>query len=245
MIRGVLLVVSSIKTLARSPSLWLWVAVPFALCFTGVFFGWRFVWQGLVHFTDSGLSYLPAGVESVVGPVARWTLGLTLAVLGYFVAVSLATAITGPFCEKISEVTERRFLAANKQSATSASGDSFVFESVRGLTHSVRRLLKYAAMIFLLFVMGLVVPVLGPIVFSGLGFLLTAKMVAFDSFDAVLARKQYTYAAKRRYLRNNPQALGIGIGVAVLLMIPLVGLLAPSIGAIAATQLYCQKQVAS
>jgi uncharacterized protein involved in cysteine biosynthesis len=69
-----------------------------------------------------------------------------------------------------------------------------------------------------------------------LGGWFAASGSAYDCYDAVLARRELAYADKLAYLaRYRSRTLGLGAGVAGLLLIPGVNLVAVGVGAAGAT----------
>ena len=69
-----------------------------------------------------------------------------------------------------------------------------------------------------------------------IGYYVTARFAAYDTYDAVFARRGWSYGAKMEYLaRHRSRTLGLGAGVALLLMVPVLNLLALPLGAAGAT----------
>jgi uncharacterized protein involved in cysteine biosynthesis len=65
---------------------------------------------------------------------------------------------------------------------------------------------------------------------------MTARFAAYDAYDAVWARKGWSYRAKMAFLgRQRARTTGLGAAVALLLIVPVVNLVALSIGAAGAT----------
>ncbi len=220
------------RFLNAHPGLWRWVLAPAAVTLVilaGAIFAVVRLARPLV---EGATSWLP---DAVVG-VASWVMwilvvtGLSLGALLVFVAV--VGIVAGPFCELLSEAIEAR-LTGRPGAPFSLAG--FLRGAAVGLLHGLRRLLVSLVSLVLLFVLGLV-PVVGTIAALLLGGWLAARASAYDCYDAVLSRRELPYAGKLAYLaRHRSRTLGLGAGVAGLLLIPGVNLVALGVGAAGAT----------
>jgi len=80
------------------------------------------------------------------------------------------------------------------------------------------------------------VPVIGTIAAMLIGWYFASRGAAYDCYDAVLARRDLSYAQKTNYLAaRRSRTFGLGAVVAVLLIVPIANLFALGVGAIGAT----------
>lgn len=218
---------------AARPRLWHWVAAPFVL--VALLLG-ALVWLA-VRFAgpllDRWLGALPGWLGDTLPGLLSWLLIALLLVAGYVVFVGVAMILAAPFNEMLSEDIEAELTGAP---AERFSLPRFVRDLVVGLVHGLRRVALYLGLSAVLFAVGLLVPIAGPPVAAALGALVTARFAAYDSYDAVLARKRWAYRDKGAFLgAHRARTLGLGVAVAALLVVPLLNLLALPLGAAGAT----------
>lgn len=218
--------------LRAHPALWKYVVAP-AVVTLVVLGGLVF---GAMHIIDPAVAWTAAHVPSwaagIVGSLLRVALTIALGAGALIIFVPIAGAIAGPFNEMLSEHVEQAL--TGRPSAPFAFG-AFVTELVIGIGHSLRRLLASLAGLVVVFVVGLV-PVVGAIAAFALAAWLTATGIAYDCYDAVLARRSMAYRDKLQFLaRHRARSLGLGGSIAVMLLIPVVNLVALGMGAAGAT----------
>jgi CysZ protein len=222
--------------LSSDRRLWRWVWLPFVVTLA-VYAGG--VAAALVWFDDLVTAVLPMP-GGWLG-AALWGLLYALAVAALAVAAyasffALASAIAAPFNELLSESIEH---AVTGTAPPSFSLRRLARDLALGVGHAARRLIAYAAIMAALFIVGLVVPVVGWAAYVAGGALVTARFAAYDALDAAMARRGWSYAHKRAFLRHHRAAtLGLGAAIAALVWIPVVGALAMSIGAAGGTLLF-------
>jgi CysZ protein len=217
---------------ARNPVLWKWLIAPFVLAtMLLALLGW-----GVLRWVDPLIDELVARLPSWLSVVAGALEGLLLlAVLAgaYFVFVAVVSLMCGPFNERLSEELEE--LVTGSQRKHGSLG-GFLRDLALGVAHAVRRALSYLFAAVALFLIGVLIPGVG----TGLaligGMYVTARFAAYDAYDAVMARRGWSYNAKMEYLaRYRARTLGLGGGVALLLVLPVLNLLALPFGAAGAT----------
>ena len=218
--------------LNQHPRLWGWVLAPAIV--TLLVLGALVV---LVLRIASGLvdrvtGWLP-DVIAGVGEWIVWAIVLAALLVGaLLVFVSVAGVIAGPFNELLSEAVEERVTG---KSGPPFSLAVFVRGAVRGIGHGLRRVAVALLAAVLLFALGFV-PVVGTIAALVIGGYIAARGAAYDCYDAILARRDLAYRAKLDYLaQRRTRTLGLGAGVAGMLVVPIVNLFALGIGATAAT----------
>ncbi|HVK72998.1 MAG TPA: EI24 domain-containing protein [Kofleriaceae bacterium] len=232
LVRGVRDVGRGYSLLRKHSSLWGWVIAPAAV--TLVLLG-ATIW-GVLRLADP---LVAKAARWLPDWLAGWASGLlwllvvaALAIGALLVFVTIAGTVAGPFNELLSEAVEQR-LTGVRGPRFSLTG--FLRALVVGLVHGVRRLVVYLVGVVVVFAIAFI-PVIGTIAAAVLGFLLAALSASYDCYDAVLSRRDLSYAAKQAYLRKHrARTLGLGAAVAGLLLVPVVNLAALGLGAIGAT----------
>ncbi len=214
------------------PRLWGWVLAPaFA---TGLILAALVVVAS--RLLDGIVTKLTGYLPSFLADLAGWGLSLLvligLAAGAVLVFVSVAGAIAGPFCELLSEAVEEKLTG---KSGPPFSFPQFVVDAGKGVAHSLRRLA--ASLLGSLFLLALsFIPLLGSLGALAIGGYFAARAAAYDSYDAILSRRSMSYAEKQAFLaRLNARSLGLGAGVAGLMLVPFVNLVALGVGAVGAT----------
>lgn len=218
--------------LNKHPRLWGWVMAPAAV--TLVLLGAMIVL--VLRIADSLVervaSWLPDAIAGVGGSVLWVIVLVALIVGGLLVFVSVAGIVAGPFNELLSEAVEEQVTG---RTGPPFSFGAFIASALRGIAHGIKRVVVAIIAAVLLFVLGFV-PVIGTIAALLLGGYFTARGAAYDCYDAVLSRRDMPYDAKTAYLAaNRSRTLGLGAGVAGMLIIPVLNLLALGVGATGAT----------
>lgn len=230
--RGVRDVGRGFAYLSAHPRLWGWVIAPAAvtLVLLGVLVA--VASRLLTQVVASVTAHLP----SWLGGAASWGLSIIvvigLAVAALLVFVALAGAIAGPFCELLSEAVEVQLTG---REGPPFSLVRFVHEVAIGVGHALRRLIGAAFGAIFLFALSFV-PLVGTIAALVIGGWFAARAAAYDSYDAVLARRALAYRDKLAFLHTHRgRTLGLGAAVACLLLVPGVNLVALGVGAVGAT----------
>jgi CysZ protein len=204
--------------------IWIWPIVITMACIVGVAVA---VW--LWHDDLLGLAWSePVGdgfwvtVQRVVRPVARVLLLVLLAAIGLLVVYILSSLFSAPFKDRLSEEVE---LIYRKKQAPAFSWDRLL----RDLLLTVRLELGKTALYLVIMVpsllLSLLVPVLGQVLYTIFGYLLTIVFFAVDYTDWPLARRGRGVRERARILRRNfVRMLGLGTGVWLFVFIPFVGL---------------------
>jgi CysZ protein len=220
------------RYLNANAGLWRWVLAPALttlVLLVGIVLGSLHVARGLV---ERVTGWMPAWLAGAGGWVVWAIIGVALVIGALLIFVSLAGIIAGPFNELLSEAVEAR-LTGRPSPPFRVRG--FVRGALLGLAHGLRRLAIALLGIALLFALGFI-PVIGTIAALVLGGYIAARAAAYDCYDAVLSRRQLAYGAKLAYLtRHRGRTFGLGAGVAGMLFVPGLNLVALGIGATAAT----------
>jgi CysZ protein len=191
-----------------------------------------FVFAGVWHYHDAAVDLFwaePAG-EELWDSVLRFLHGfveilvaLLLLVLGVVVVTFLSPIFAAPFNDALSEEVERL--------ATGREGPGFSWsvvarDSVRTVLLEIAKLGLWAIVMLPLFVLSLVVPVVGQIVYTIFGFFFTAAYWSIDYLDWPASRRNRGIAYRFSMLREHfLPMLGFGTGVWLFLFVPLLNLL--------------------
>jgi CysZ protein len=221
-----------VGVLNAHPRLWKWIIAPALV--TGLLIVGLII--GILHVVDPVSSWIVQHLPSVIAHLASSlvTILIVVALLAgaLLVFVPVAGIIAGPFNEMLSEQIEA--VLTGRPSAPfslRAFGRGFAL----GVVHGVRRVLATLVGLALVFALGFV-PVIGTIAAMLLAAWLAAHGAAYDSYDAVLARRALSYRDKMVYLaRHRQRTLGLGATVAALLLVPGVNLVVLGLGAAGAT----------
>jgi uncharacterized protein involved in cysteine biosynthesis len=221
------------RYVAAHPGLYKWVALPFAISLVVLaVVGWL-AWSVAAPGAEVVAGYLPGFLSSLVGGALKVLMIAVIGVGAYVLFFAIAALITAPFCEMLSEAIEVQ--VGGRQ----APAGNFARDLVLGIGHAIRRVLLYLFSIAIIFVLGLIIPVVGPIAATVITAIVTIRFAAFDAMDAVMARHGWSYEQKKSFLRmHSSRTFGLGAGVAALMVIPVVGALALPFGAAGATLLY-------
>jgi uncharacterized protein involved in cysteine biosynthesis len=164
--------------------------------------------------------------------VLGWIVLAVLTVLGGVVLFIVAQPIlSAVFSDRLSEHVERR-IRGNVQR------QPFFLSTGRALVDAVLKLAFYAGA----FAVGLALTVtpltiVGSLVGVGIG----SVFLAYDGFDYPLSRRGVGFGGKWAYLVRHPGVtVGFAIGAAVLYLVPLAFLVAPSFSAAGATVVFLE-----
>ncbi|HEX2572251.1 MAG TPA: EI24 domain-containing protein [Polyangia bacterium] len=153
----------------------------------------------------------------------------------YFGLVTVASLAAGPFCGLLAERVEA--LATGEPGPKQSLG-AMAAEVVRGVVHALARTGLYLAVTLPLTVVTLLLPPLGPLVVV-VQFGVTGMFLAYDFLDYPLGRRGYGFGRKWSYIeQHRAEALGFGVAVALLLLVPFVNLVVPPLAAVGATLLF-------
>ena len=218
--------------LNQHPRLWGWVIAPAIvtlLVLAGLVVLVMKIARGIV---DKVTGWLPDAIAGV-GEWVVWAIVLVALVAGaLLVFVSIVGVIAGPFNELLSEAVEEKVTG---KAGPPFSIAAFVQSAVRGLGHGIRRVVVAIFGAVLLFVLGFV-PVIGTIAGILLGGYFAARGAAYDCYDSILSRREMSYDAKISYLaQRRYRTLGLGAGVAGMLFVPFLNLVALGVGSTGAT----------
>ena len=230
------------RFVADRPRLWRWLAAPALISLVLLAAIIALAFDLSASWTAALLDFGPSWLMAWLMPVIKVVLLLLFLAAGYFAFFAVATLVSSPFNEILSEHVEAELTG---REAPKFSWTVFARDLVLGIAHASRRLLGYLLIVIALLAVGFFVPVVGPLASVIIGAVVTIRSAAYDALDAVWARKGWRYREKMEYLRKyRARTLGLGLAVTLLLVVPIVNALALPLGAVAATRLYLDTSTA-
>jgi CysZ protein len=220
--RGARLVYREHPELARY---WAPPIVLAALAMVGavwVVFEHRDAWfEALWPATQAGDGWLAAVVHGARSFV-RFVATLLAAGIAFVLALFASQLVAAPFHEALSHAVEA--LRRNDSPEATSLGE-LLRDAARSVQLVAIKLAIYVAWMLPLWLVGLFVPVIGPVAQAVLGFALTVAFLALDHVDWAAARHGLSVSERLRLLRTHPGPLfAFGLCVWCFLFIPLVNL---------------------
>ena len=217
--------------------LWPWVLMPSLLTGAAVFFGTMAAWRWANAFIDARL----AGHGAFVAALLWVVLFLFVVSMGYVAFLVTSMLATAPFAGPISERTEK--LHTGQVIAVEGIG-AILRNTVRGLGHTVLELSLYIGITLALLFLQLFLSPLAPFIWI-LNVIITGYFFAFDAYDLTLGRRGKNFGQKWAFLgAHTAEGLGFGVTIALLLVVPGLGLFVPAIAACGSTLLFLEIEAA-
>jgi CysZ protein len=207
--------------LMARPRLWPLAVAPAIvtlLLFVGVIVGVT-IWLNHVIGGDSAVFvYLTAVLVTLV-----------VLAIALFTFTIIGTAVASPFLDLLGARVENAYLPSGR-----GVDSSFIRDTFRSVGDTIRMLVLQIVVLLISLPLNLI-PVAGTVAWIGIG----AWLAAFDYLDFPLARHHYHWKERWAFLRRHAwPALGFGVGVFGLLLIPFLNLFILPIAAVAGTLLY-------
>lgn len=188
------------------------------------------VWAAL-HYRSDLMQLLwqaPTG-EGAVGWLQRalhtavqWLLALLLVGASVVSAVLLSSVIAAPFNDALSEAIEQLH---GRHGAGGISLGKLAVDVARTVGLEAMKLGGYLAVMLPLFIVSLLVPGIGSAIYSVTGFVLTSLFLSLDYVDWPAARRQWPLRRRLAVARRHiGPMLGLGMGIWVLMFVPLLNL---------------------
>jgi CysZ protein len=225
----------ALKYIFKTPSLWLWLALPVFLNILVGVLAWRYAGSWVRAWLQQ---FLVAG-----GPIQDWLILLhnILTVIVQFGVSVFAMIVVGnliiiPFNEWLSERVDRSLgWRPCPTSLTFAASASHLWLVTR---YELSRMSIYVSIMTPLMLLSLVPS--AAVITIPLKLLVTMIFLAMDNFSYSLDRRGHIgITCKIRFLTSRFMAcLGFGAGMTLFLMIPLINFIFLPVGAIGATMLY-------
>lgn len=177
-------------------------------------------------------------IDAVLVPIARFLLFVVALLISGFVAYLLLIPISAPFCDLISENIEEELLRGRPH--LRAAPQSILTSIGHSVRDAFTRVLFVTPIALLLFACSLI-PVIG-IFFAAMAFLNNALFLSFDAYSYSFDRRLMRFRSKWRWLRERREIwLPLGLGLAVLVLIPCNVIFVPTLSAVSGTRLFCQR----
>lgn len=232
--------------LLRTPRAWPFACVPPALFLVLVTVivssAWTYLRPEILEAMEGAawLRWLYFDLLKELAPeLASWLAMLVTAVIGWRLAMPLASTLGAPALERLVGFADEELKAPPREPI------GFFAELWCGARSMLLGLALTLPIEIVLWVLELVVPPIAPIT-TPLKFMLGALGVAWGLFDYPLTLRGMR--ARDRFgfmMRHLPVVLGFGIAFAALNLLPCCGVLMLPVGAIASTRLYWQLARAS
>jgi len=212
--------------LARSPDLWLYSIVPalVMIAVAAILASLGFV--GVSSFVARFFE-IPKWAEVLL----KIVLYLVVIVLAVVVGFALAQPLSGPALDKIVDAQE-------KAMGISPHPPESIFRSIlRSLLVTLTSLAITLPILLLLTVVDLLIPA-AAIVTVPLKLGVSAMMIAWDLLDYPMSRRLMGVSSRMAWIRSHLAAtFGFGLALAIVLLVPCVGLLVLPVGVAGATRL--------
>lgn len=227
---------SAARFLVKRPSLWKYTLIGAAVTVL-MFVGTASV--AVAHF-DTVAATLWTPPETTVGTVAWWALAVVsmIALLGAAVVITLigSQIVMAPLYSRLGERIEGAILGECEFSETIAS---MARDELRGLSHSIATLVVFSAVMVPIVALNLV-PIIGPVVATVLGVAVSSFALAFEFGDNSLSRRKARWGEKIRHAtRELPTTLGLGLGIAAMMLVPVVDFFLVPVAVVAGTMVFC------
>jgi CysZ protein len=145
---------------------------------------------------------------------------LVLLAAFFFIFTRLASALSAPFNDVISQKTEE--IATGTVDGSPFSSVKLLQDAGRSLAHSFRLLGLYVGLLVIGLLL-LLVPVMGGALYSAFGVLVSAYMFAYEYLGYPMDRRRFSWAQKRTFLRSRLRsALGFGLASVAVAAVPIV-----------------------
>jgi CysZ protein len=168
---------------------------------------------------------------------ASWLLAILLtAVLVFFSFTVIGSLVASPFNEILSERTEQ--IVTGGKAAETFHLRIFFKDAISTFLDESRKIALFVTAMILLLMLNLV-PIIGTLLYPILSTILIVFFLAVEYTGYVFSRKRLPFREQRRYLLKNKSLwVGFGIGLLLILAIPLVQFFCIPLGVIGATRLY-------
>jgi uncharacterized protein involved in cysteine biosynthesis len=217
--------------LLNRPGLWPYAAVPVVvfLLLEGATITVGYYW--LRPWVETLLPETWGAFGEVVRSGAGGAAVLFAAVLGWFLSMGLAPALSAPALERLAAAVE------DARGVPPRAALGFIAELSCGFRAFAAALAFGAPILLVLWIVSLALPVLAPLT-TGLKLSVAALSVAWGLFDYSLTLRGVGVRRRLQLLNRHPQpVLGFGAGVLIAFWLPCCGIVLLPVAVIAATDL--------
>ena len=157
-------------------------------------------------------------------------------IITIFIYSIIGNIVTAPFNDFLSQKVEIKAFGEKFDEEFSLK---LIIGDIIRVAANLIKLLLLMAMAHILILFLNFIPVLGSILYTILGFMITAFFFGFQFYDYPLERRRFTFGKKLKItLRFAPQVLGVGVGFFLLSLIPIVNFLGLNMATISATVMF-------
>ena len=222
--------------LVRRPRTWGYVAAPLAINVLLFGIGFFLAWRSFTGWLAALLPDPTIWYWQVLGWLVKPLVAAVLLIVIFFTFTLVGTLVGAPFHELLSERVE--WLLLGPEAARRFDWRREVRLMAAALWEAVK-LLGWKLGVLAVLVPTLFIPVLG----QGLCLLTLVCFTALDFLDIPMARKQWSFRAKLRFLRAQaPEVLAFGGSVYLALLVPFLGLLVFPLSVTGATLFFFEKR---
>lgn len=165
----------------------------------------------------------PSWAAPVGKTVLEWGVLLGLWAVGILVVMALSNVVAAPFNDLLSEEVEHLVLGTE---GPKFSWKVVLRDTVRTIGLEVLKLVIYVVVMGLLFLLTLVLPAIGHVISSVVGFVFTAMYFSLDYIDWPASRRNRSVTYRFGLLTDHFMPMfGFGTGLWAFLFLPLVNLL--------------------
>ncbi|MCA9582848.1 MAG: EI24 domain-containing protein [Myxococcales bacterium] len=210
----------------RLALIWVWPVLLFTGCLaTGIWlaFSWDESLLATVWSRPDGqeAGWWPAMLRFLYG-AAAFLIAVVLSVVALVAALLVANVLGAPFNDALGERVERQLLVETPE----AVSPGVLLDLVRSVRMELSKMALYAAVMVPLFLLSWLVPVVGQVLYAIVGFGFTTFYLAFDFVDGPASRRGWGFRRRLALFRTHAGAMaGLGMGIWLILAIPLVNLL--------------------
>jgi len=227
--------VFSSLSLVKQHRLYAYFIIPFFLnivILSSIFYFSFHTLKPLINNQITGAGFIFDTLRFIIAPLLLVLL-LIITVLIYSI---IGGIITAPFNDFLSQKIETTVFGEKFDEKLSLKSS---IENIVRVTANLIKLLLLMIVVYLLIFLLNLIPVLGSILSTFLGFLTTAFFFGFQFYDFPLERRKYTFGGKLKFaFRFAPQVVGVGVGFFLLSMIPVINFLGLNMATIAATIMF-------
>ncbi|MCL1911697.1 MAG: EI24 domain-containing protein, partial [Leptospirales bacterium] len=239
---GAFLSVFSSLSLVKQYKLYVYFIIPFLLnivILSSIFYFSFTTFKPLIESLITGSGIIFDMLRFIINPL----LLIIQAIITIFVYSIIGNIVTAPFNDFLSQKVEVKAFGENFDEKLTLK--SIIANIIYVAGNLIKLLLLMAAAHILIFLFNFI-PLFGNILYTVLGFLITAFFFGFQFYDYPFERRRYTFGKKlKTAFRFIPQVLGVGVGFFLLSLIPVINFLGLNMATIAATVMFsnCIKPV--
>ncbi|MDR3238195.1 MAG: EI24 domain-containing protein [Spirochaetia bacterium] len=227
--------VFSSLSIVRKHNLYGYFIIPFLLniiILSAIFYFSFVTLRPLIYGNIPESGWLFTAIRFIITPL----LLIVQAVITILIYSIVGTIITAPFNDFLSQKVEVKAFGEDFDEKLTLA--SIVADIVRAIGNVLKLLLLIIGVNIILLLLN-IIPVLGSLLYTIIGFLTTVFFLGFQFYDFPLERRRFTFGEKLKISFSFiKQILGVGTAFFLLSLIPLVNFLGLNMGTIGATVMF-------